>query len=217
MHPASHSGFGPNPGAKTSQCAIWSLVCGILSFCLSIFGGIPAIVLGILGIIKVNADPANLKGKGLAISGIILGVVGVFASFFVAIMASVSIPAYVGVQERGQAVKDMADIRIISVAIQVYASENEGRYPDSLDQLVPDYLDDASHLNAGSGREEGPVQFLYRSALTESSPADEPILLSPIKYQGTGTPVAYVRGNASTVRGVELERIRALFLNPERE
>ncbi|MCB1077841.1 MAG: DUF4190 domain-containing protein, partial [Verrucomicrobiae bacterium] len=68
----------PNADAKTSPQAVWSLILGILSItCLWIFGSIPAIILGILGLKKVDQSQGALKGRGLAIAGIITGGVGV--------------------------------------------------------------------------------------------------------------------------------------------
>ena len=58
--------------------AIASLVCGVLSFvCCSVFTGIPAIVLGIMAMMKEKADPARYGGKGMAIGGIVLGAISI--------------------------------------------------------------------------------------------------------------------------------------------
>ncbi|MEM7011228.1 MAG: DUF4190 domain-containing protein, partial [Verrucomicrobiota bacterium] len=50
----------PEP-AKTSQLAIWSLVLGILSFCLVCVTGIPGLILGIISLNKIGKSPAELK------------------------------------------------------------------------------------------------------------------------------------------------------------
>lgn len=61
---------------RTSASAITSLVTGIL-ICIPVVTGLAAIVFGILGI-KATARP-NVRGRGLAIAGLVLGCVGLLA------------------------------------------------------------------------------------------------------------------------------------------
>ena len=74
-------GFQPPPFAgpqKTSAAAIASLVTGILGVCpLPLIGSLPAIILGIVGL-RSTGQP-NVKGRGLAIAGLILGVLSLLA------------------------------------------------------------------------------------------------------------------------------------------
>ena len=60
-------------GGKTSVLAILALVFGII---IPIVG----IILGIIALVKIKKDP-NLKGKGLAIAGIVIGAVWIFLWF----------------------------------------------------------------------------------------------------------------------------------------
>lgn len=72
---------GPG-GAKVDPLNIVSLVTGLISipawFCcyLGFPLGIAAIVTGVLGIMKVNKNPAAFGGKGLAFGGIAAGAAG---------------------------------------------------------------------------------------------------------------------------------------------
>ncbi|MBK7586806.1 MAG: DUF4190 domain-containing protein [Myxococcales bacterium] len=78
---------GEKPPA--SPAAVLALVCGIL-MCLGPLTGIPAIVAGIIARKAAKRDPANVGGGGLAIAGIILGIVNLLgwtAYFFVAVLA----------------------------------------------------------------------------------------------------------------------------------
>ena len=64
-------GFGPRPDEKNSL-GIWSLSLGIASMiCCSVFTGIPAMIVGYLGMQAANEGRAT--NKGLSIAGIILG------------------------------------------------------------------------------------------------------------------------------------------------
>lgn len=63
---------------KLSKLAIASLVIGLLGMILLTISLSPlAIIFGISAIIVINRFPETLKGKGMAISGIILGTIGV--------------------------------------------------------------------------------------------------------------------------------------------
>lgn len=57
--------------------AMWALVCGVAGFCVPAVGGLAAIVLGVLGLIRANK---TLEGKGPSIAGIALGVVSLVTS-----------------------------------------------------------------------------------------------------------------------------------------
>jgi uncharacterized paraquat-inducible protein A len=60
---------------KTSRKAVASLVLGILSILFWCLAGIPAIVLGILALVEIRRDAGRLKGRELALAGIILSCV----------------------------------------------------------------------------------------------------------------------------------------------
>lgn len=63
-------------GGKTSGMAIAALVTGIAAFV--VFGplAVLAIIFGAIGISQANKDP-NLKGKGMAVAGLVLGIIAV--------------------------------------------------------------------------------------------------------------------------------------------
>lgn len=59
-------------GGPADGFAIASLVCGILGLFL-LFTAVPALVLGIISLNRINRDPQYRTGKGMAIAGIVLG------------------------------------------------------------------------------------------------------------------------------------------------
>jgi Flp pilus assembly pilin Flp len=87
---------GPNLGSagtfpsseKTSNLALWSLICGISSFLCGITF-IPAIILGHMGLSETKKNP-TLKGRGMAWAGLILGY-GYLVLFIFIIVISVLI------------------------------------------------------------------------------------------------------------------------------
>ena len=62
---------GEKPPASTA--AVVALVCGIL-LCLGPFTGIPAIVAGLLARKAARQHPQSVGGSGMALAGIILGI-----------------------------------------------------------------------------------------------------------------------------------------------
>jgi Domain of unknown function (DUF4190) len=69
----------PPPGtvarAKVSSYAVASLVLGLVWLCG--VGSVLAVVFGIMGIRQVNRAEGRLTGKGLAVAGLVLGILGV--------------------------------------------------------------------------------------------------------------------------------------------
>src|SRR3954447_25965195 len=70
MAPSSPIAKGATEG---NGMAVASLVCGVL-FCIPVITGLLAILFGILGIRKASSGRAG--GKGMAIAGLLLGIVG---------------------------------------------------------------------------------------------------------------------------------------------
>lgn len=87
MKRAERRGSRPQAGGPTDGFAIASLVCGILGLFL-LFTAIPALVFGIISLGRINRDPQYLRGKGMAIAGIILGGLGVLALFIILLIVA---------------------------------------------------------------------------------------------------------------------------------
>ena len=79
---------------KTSQSAIWSLICGIAGLILCL-PAIPAAILGIIALVDINKSKGLLKGTGMAIAGLILAGLCLFLwIFIIPIVAAIAIPAF---------------------------------------------------------------------------------------------------------------------------
>ena len=68
----------PRP-PTTSGMAVASLVLGVLSLLCSLLSGLPAIVLGVIALVDIGRSEGRKKGKGLAITGVVAGLLGVVA------------------------------------------------------------------------------------------------------------------------------------------
>jgi len=115
----------PNPDTKTSGLAIASFVLGILSFLFAIFTAIPAIILGIISLVKISNSAGQLKGKGFAILGIAIPAVLLPLSLLLLL-----IPGLSNVRRHAWEVKQMAQLHSIDVALELFNSEFD-IYPPS--------------------------------------------------------------------------------------
>ena len=75
---------------QTNSLAIVSLVCGIISLpmlicCYGLPFNVIAIITGIIAVGQINKAPTTMTGKGLAIAGIVTGIVS-FLLLFVMVL-----------------------------------------------------------------------------------------------------------------------------------
>ena len=130
---------------RTLGLAILSLIFGCL-FIIPFLGmlfGIAAIVLGIIALVKISNNSETLKGKGLAISGIVLGAISIFVIPMLALLAAIAIPNLLRARLHANEALAEASVKTISTAIETYSSVNNGIYPADEQELVnaePPYL-----------------------------------------------------------------------------
>jgi hypothetical protein len=86
--PPDAGGYG-YAAPRTNNKAIWALVLGILSLvCCGVFAGIPALVLGNMAKNEIDASGGVQSGRGMAVAGLVLGIVSVVLSVLAAIVAA---------------------------------------------------------------------------------------------------------------------------------
>ena len=115
------------PAPRTSGMAIASLVLGILSFLLWILAGIPAIILGIISLVNISNSRGTLSGKGMAVSGIVLGG---FTSVLVipAILVALLLPAVQAAREAARINMSMSQMKQIMLAMHNH-HDAKGAFP----------------------------------------------------------------------------------------
>jgi len=127
--PLAGIGAAPRSQRKTSGLAIASLVFGLLGFC-----GITAIVGLILGIVaqgRIRKSGGQLKGRGVAIAGIVIsGFMLLFS--FIAVGAALMLPAVAKLKQNVQNTSCANNARQVALAVRLYADENEGRCPTAV-------------------------------------------------------------------------------------
>ena len=87
--------FDSPSGSKDQTLPTIALVLGILSLILvccygGIWLGVPAAILGFLGMRNSDSDPGRYGGRGMAIGGMVLGVVSLLGTLVVAFFAIIA-------------------------------------------------------------------------------------------------------------------------------
>lgn len=111
-----------NTNVKNSGLAIASLIFGLLFFVP--FGFLLAIIFGFVGLSKIKDSDGQLKGKGMAITGIILGFAWIVMIPITGLLAAMAIPAFQKVRETSLEKMMINNARQISLAAQQYRLEN---------------------------------------------------------------------------------------------
>jgi prepilin-type processing-associated H-X9-DG protein len=117
----------PSPDArKTSGLATASLILGILSPLTCLITALPAVICGIIGLVKISSSKGRLKGVGFAVTGIALPVIVLPV---VAMVLAVMMPVLTKVKHIAQREVCSVNMKGLSMAIMVYADDYEGRFP----------------------------------------------------------------------------------------
>lgn len=189
-----------SPRPKVSALAIWSLVLGILSAIGFCFTGIPAIICGAIGLKKIGDSNGMLTGKGLAIAGIVCGVV---LMLFSIVLASLAMPAYNQVVERAKTVKVTNELTQLYLGCRTYSVDNEGGFPPSLEALYPDYID-VKFVQSSSGE-----PYHYVSGNSDANAPETVLIYSdPIPTGQNLRAVCYVSGQVATISEAEFDALQ---------
>ena len=121
-------GAALKPGAqntmmpKTSGMAIASMILGILSVLTCMLTALPAIILGIVSLIRISGSSRRLKGSGFAIAGIAIPIV------LLPVIMAMLMPALARTRQIAFRMVCGTNLAGISSAMQMYVNENDG-YP----------------------------------------------------------------------------------------
>jgi type IV pilus assembly protein PilA len=141
----------------TSGKAIASLVCGIFFFILP--AAIVAVILGHLSYSEIQKSLGRIRGRGLALAGLILGYFGVAFVPLILIIAAIAIPNLLRAKMAANEASAVGSLRSYQYAMGAYASKcPKIGFPKSL-------------TNLGEGRGD----CARANLLDDSLSADQPI------------------------------------------
>lgn len=115
-----------NNNINKSKLAVTSFVLGILSLLFLVFTGIPAMILGIIALVKISQAKGQLRGIGYAIIGIVIPVIWPPLVMIMAIL----LPAFSAVDATAKITMQKAQFHSVDVALDLFKNEN-GYYPPS--------------------------------------------------------------------------------------
>jgi prepilin-type processing-associated H-X9-DG protein len=120
----------PATAAKTSGLAITSLVLGILGLVtcgITILLSAPiGLILGIVSITKIGKSQGQLKGRGLALAGIITSGVSLL---LIPIFAAMMLPALAAAKQKAQEINCVNNEKQLALAVRIYAGDNGDHFP----------------------------------------------------------------------------------------
>lgn len=120
---------------QTEDKAVAAFLFGVLSFILSIFTGIPAIILGHIARANIRKSGGQLKGDALALIGLVSGYLSL--GFFLLIIFAILIPNMTRMRVEANEHEALRTLRRITVAQFSYQSKYGGNYAPSLTALGP--------------------------------------------------------------------------------
>jgi type II secretory pathway pseudopilin PulG len=176
--PVPGSSFATPPplagDAPTSGKAIASLVCGIFTFFLP--ASIAAIILGHISLSDIRKSAGRVGGKGIAITGLVLGYLGL-TIIPIMIVAAIAIPNLLRARMAANEASAVGSLRSINTAAMVYASKFENGFPSRLEALGSATAGDTSCNHAALldapltfGRKTGYI-FTYAAQFPEGATA----------------------------------------------
>ena len=133
------------PDTRKQGLAISALVLGIASWALCGIGSIVGLVLGIVATVKATRNPAEYRGKGMAIAGICLN--GVYMIVAPIIIAAIAIPNLLAARMAANEAMAISQVRKIGSAEAAYQQTpgNHERYATLEDLIATGLLErDAS-------------------------------------------------------------------------
>ncbi|OHB58165.1 MAG: hypothetical protein A2Y12_07835 [Planctomycetes bacterium GWF2_42_9] len=215
------------PVVKTSKLAIWSFVLALLGIVTFNITALPAIICGIIGLVKINSSNGRLKGKGFAISGLILPfVIFVFLCLGMAIL----MPALGKVRQLSERIVCSTNLNSLGKATLVYVNDYNS-YPPA-DKWCEELISKADvspkqFLCIGDAEHEGLSSYAFNGNLIGVNPADVPPdtvlffetnaaanpvggaeILTTENHQDEGCNIVFADGSAKFVKKEELETLK---------
>ena len=217
----------PAANTKTSGLAITALVLGILSIFTFFLTALPAIICGIIALVKIGKSSGKLKGSGLAIAGIATPAV---ALPIVSMLAAILLPALARTKIVAERLVCATNMKGLAIATMVYANDYDKKLPtaDKWCDLLITYADVGENSFCCREQPDGSFSYALNKNITSMGVAPNTVLffesdggrnaaggpemLATERHRGEGCNVAFVDGRVEFVR---IEDIGSLKWVPE--
>jgi prepilin-type processing-associated H-X9-DG protein len=217
------------PEVKTSKLAIWSFVLAMMGLFTFMVTALPAIICGIIGLVKVCSSKGRLKGLGFSITGIVVPIVYLF--LILPIILAILMPALGKVRQLSQRIQCSTNCAAVTKAIFTYASDHNDMLPSAetwtnalvndcnvtMEQFRCPANDNKDNLScyalnlniAGKTLSEVPPDVVL---IFETTPADNPAggpeLLTTERHQNDGCNIVFADGHAKFVKTEDLKTLK---------
>lgn len=233
---AGTAGVEENQNARTSGLAITALVLTVLCFFTFFLTALPAIIFGIVALVKIEKSCGRLKGKGLAIAGIAAPALMLPVA---AVLLAILMPALAKVKVHAQKLVCQTNLKGMANAISYYSLGYDGELPTASKwcDLLVEYSDAGPESFKCKGAPvKGASHYVMNpqaQRLGTDAPDDMVLLfetdepgwnlvggkemLSPANHKGKGCNVLFINGQVRFVSEAELEQLRWSDQSPGQE
>ena len=210
--------------AKTSGLAIAALVCAIASIFTCLLTAIPAIILGIVSLVKINNSAGQLKGKGMAVAGIAVP----FAALpIIAILTAILMPALARTRQQALRIVCRTNLASLSQAMMIYEIDY-GQYPtpENWCDLLVENCEVSPQTFLCKGAPEGPCNYAINENIAKPGFSTQPDIvlmfethpgwnqvggpeiLTTDNHQGDGCNVVFLDMHVEFVKARDIEYLK---------
>ena len=217
----------PITPAKTSAMAIAALVLAILSPFTCFLSAVPAIIFGIVSLVKISQSKGRLKGVGMAITGIALPVILLPLIF---IFMGIFFPALARARQLALRTHCAVNLAEIGKAMLIYTNDFDDKFPISskwCDLLIENGGITPATLRCKAAPQQGRCHYAMNKnlenfnkanappdmvAFFETKPgwnqAGGPELLSTENHQGDGCNILFMDNHVEFVKTRDLKTLK---------
>jgi prepilin-type processing-associated H-X9-DG protein len=116
----------PPAADKLSTMAVLALVFGILALPTCGSTALFGLILGIIAMVKVSNSRGQLRGKGIALAGVIVSGISVL---LLPVLAAMLLPAFAAAKLKAQAINCMNNEKQLMLTVRMYSQSNSNHLP----------------------------------------------------------------------------------------
>lgn len=215
---------------KTSGMAITSLILGILGILscgITIILSAPiGLILGIVALTKINKNPERLRGKGLALAGIITSGI---SFLMIPIFAAMLLPALAAAHDKAREINCVSNEKQLALAVKMYSDDHTNSFPSAATwcDAIKNYAGSENVFRCPGANPDSQCDYAFNSKLdgidaSKVNPQTVEIFESDGGWNANGGPelmigksrharmfvVAFADGSVQQLRETQLKTLR---------